>query len=125
MNWAVILAALALFGCSLGSDQPAQVIVGATLVDGSSRPPVERSVVVVRKGVIIGLGVEGTVEIPQDATRYNGAGKWVFPLDPAQTLKVGAAADLLLLRVNPALDPEYAAKAAGRMEGGHWVKFPQ
>jgi hypothetical protein len=120
----VALIALLAVGCGGGS-APVQAIAGATLMDGTPNPPVLKSLVVVKKARIAAMGDEATTPIPRGATRINGAGRFIFPLDPEKPLRAGGPADLLLLSVNPALDNDYEKKDVGRMVNGLWVKFPQ
>jgi imidazolonepropionase-like amidohydrolase len=114
---------LAAAGC--GGGAPAQAIVGATLMDGTPDPPVADAVVVVRHGRIAALGPRAATPVPEGAARIAGEGRFVFPLEPDKPLVRGGPADLLLLAVNPAADPDYESKVVGRMVNGLWVKFPR
>ncbi|MBI5083986.1 MAG: hypothetical protein HZB13_05240 [Acidobacteria bacterium] len=122
---AVLIAAAALCGCSRTSEYPVCAVKNVTLIDGSGRPPVAPATVVVRDGKVEAMGELSSVTIPPEATVFDGTGKYVFPLDPAMPLRVGGAADLLLLRVNPAVEPGYMKMAAGKMQDGRWIQYPQ
>jgi hypothetical protein len=116
---------LLLCGCAAPErDLASYSIVGATLMDGTARVPVDNSVVVIEKGRISAMGPASDVKIPSDAKSINGRGRFVFPLILDQPLKVDGPADLILCEVNPARDPDYMKKTAGRMEKGRWTQFP-
>ena len=44
-----------------------RVIIGGTLIDGTGRPPIKDSVIVVKDEWIIAVGKRGQVKIPSDA----------------------------------------------------------
>ena len=54
-------------------------LVGATLVDATGRPAIERSVVVVRDGRIAAAGPEASTPIPSNAKRIDVSGKTIVP----------------------------------------------
>lgn len=54
-------------------------IVGATLIDGSGRPPVNDSVVVFNHDSIIKVGKRGVVKIPDGAVTIDGRGLVIAP----------------------------------------------
>lgn len=54
-------------------------IVGATLIDGTGRPPVPDAVILVDGGRIRAAGPRQKVKIPAGATRFDAAGKFVLP----------------------------------------------
>jgi imidazolonepropionase-like amidohydrolase len=54
-------------------------IVGATLVDGTGKPAVNDSVVVVDKGRIVAAGPRASVKIPNGATKFDATGKTLLP----------------------------------------------
>ena len=122
----VILAlTVALGGCAAPErDLPSYAIVGATLMDGTARVPVDNSVVLIENGKISAMGPASSVNIPSGAKRVNGRGRFVFPRIIDQPLSVDGPADLILCDVNPARDPDYMKKTAGRMEKGRWTQFP-
>ncbi len=122
---AVVLSlVLCLGGCSRG-DNAVQAIMGATLLDGTPNPPVSPANVIVRRGRIVAAGPIADVPVPSDADRIPAFGLYVFPLDPREPIRAGADANLLLLRVNPAVEQDYLKFVAGRMEIGRWTKYPR
>ena len=54
-------------------------IVGATLVDGTGRPAVADSAVVVEKGRIVAAGPRASVQVPRDAAIFDAKGKTLLP----------------------------------------------
>src|SRR5690606_28544914 len=80
---ACALALVASAGCQ--AEEPAaegasmQAFVGARLIDGSGGAPLERSVIVVREGIIQAIGAEGEVDIPEGAQRIDLSGRTVIP----------------------------------------------
>lgn len=117
----VLLAA----GCGSRVQSVPQAITGVLLIDGTIRPPVAGATLLISGGNVEAMGPADQVRIPAGYHRIDGKGRVLFPSDPAQPLRVGGAANLLLLSVNPALDPDYLKKVTGRMEGGRWLQFPQ
>ncbi len=116
---------IGLSGCAAPErDLASYAIVGATLMDGTAQVPVDNSVVLIEKGRISAMGRVSDVKIPSDAKRVNGRGRFVFPRIIDQSLSVDGPADLILCDVNPARDPDYLKKTAGRMEKGRWTQFP-
>ena len=121
----ILVLCAALAGCSVpGRGSGAYAIVGATLMDGTALPPVDNSVVLVEDGKIASMGRASEVTIPSRAKSVNGQHRFVFPRILDQPLRVDGPADLILCEVNPARDPDYMKKTAGRMEGGRWTQFP-
>jgi imidazolonepropionase-like amidohydrolase len=58
---------------------PITAFVGATLWDGTGRPPVPDAVVVLERDRIRAAGPRGKVQVPQGATVVDAAGKWIVP----------------------------------------------
>jgi imidazolonepropionase-like amidohydrolase len=54
-------------------------IVGATLVDGTGRPPVNDAVVVTSGSKIVAAGPRASVKVPRGATVIQAKGKWITP----------------------------------------------
>ncbi|MFN8574652.1 MAG: amidohydrolase family protein [Gemmatimonadaceae bacterium] len=54
-------------------------ITGGTLIDGTGKPPVSNTTIVVRGDRIVAVGPSGSVDIPAGATRYSAAGKYILP----------------------------------------------
>ena len=55
------------------------VLKGALLIDGTGRPPVENSVLVVYEKEILAAGKAGAVSIPKDAVIQDVSGKTIMP----------------------------------------------
>src|SRR4029077_2186554 len=55
------------------------VLTGATLIDGTGRPPARESVVVVRDGKIVRAGPRAETPIPSGAKVLNVAGTTIAP----------------------------------------------
>ncbi len=53
--------------------------VGATLIDGSGKPPVPNATVVTREGKIVAAGPRAKVKVPGDAQRVDVSGKFIIP----------------------------------------------
>jgi hypothetical protein len=112
---------LGLAGCDfLYHERLVYAIEGATLMDGNALPPVEGAVVVIEDGKITAMGPASEVVIPRNAWHIDGRGKFVFPESVSEPLHTGGPSDLFLCNVNPARDPDYRRKIAGRMENGRW-----
>ncbi|MBL8959661.1 MAG: amidohydrolase family protein [Gemmatimonadetes bacterium] len=75
MSRALLLSVLALPPLLLGAQDRA--FIGATLVDGTGRPPVAGATVLVRNGRVVAAGAG--VTIPAGAERVDLAGKFVMP----------------------------------------------
>ena len=54
-------------------------ITGATVIDGTGKPPIADGVVVITNGRIAAVGKMGSVPVPDGATRIDGRGKYVIP----------------------------------------------
>lgn len=57
----------------------ALVVRGGTLIDGTGRPPVENSILVIRAGRFESVGTNGEIPIPPDAEIIDASGKTVLP----------------------------------------------
>lgn len=120
---AVPVLALGLGGCSRG-DLGIQAIEGATLIDGTPKPPVTPATLIIERGRVIQFGPSNEIPVPAGAESIAAAGLCVFPLDPLVPIQRGADANLVLLSVSPALEPDYMKYVSGRMEIGRWTKYP-
>jgi imidazolonepropionase-like amidohydrolase len=58
---------------------PVIAIVGATLWDGTGRPPIPDAVTVVRQDRIVCAGGKLECAVPKDARVVNAAGRWLIP----------------------------------------------
>ena len=54
-------------------------IVGGTLIDGTGRPPIVDSMIVIRDGKFQEVGQSGTVSVPQGAEVVDAKGKSILP----------------------------------------------
>lgn len=125
MRLLAIAGLLALAGCAPEEGSAPQAITGVLLLDGTVRPPVANATVLIRRGKIQAMGPAAEIGVPEGYHRIDARGRVLFPADPAKPLTAGGDADLLLLSVNPALDPDYPNKVTGHMLAGRWVQFPQ
>jgi imidazolonepropionase-like amidohydrolase len=79
----MFLTLFAAFACmavaTARTSDPPIAIVGATVLDGTGRPPIKDAVVVIRDGRILSVGALGHVAIPSDARRIDAHGKWMVP----------------------------------------------
>jgi imidazolonepropionase-like amidohydrolase len=64
---------------SLAPAQGVRAFTGATLIDGTDRPPIANATVVVRDGRIVAAGPAGRVSVPPGAERVALDGKTVIP----------------------------------------------
>jgi len=62
-----------------GKQSAVLAVTGATLIDGTDRPPVRDSVILVEDGRIRAAGSRGDVKIPAGARRFDARGKFVLP----------------------------------------------
>src|SRR6476660_2006684 len=59
--------------------EKAIVVRGGTLIDGTGRPPLEDSIIVIQAGRIRTVGVTGNVGVPEGAAIIDVKGKTVLP----------------------------------------------
>ena len=59
--------------------EKALVVQGGRLIDGTGRPPIENSVIVIQAGKFQAVGRSGEVSIPGDAQVIDVNGKTVLP----------------------------------------------
>jgi len=59
--------------------EKALVVRGGTLIDGTGRPPLEDSIIVIQAGRIRAVGVSGNVAVPEGAAIIDVKGKTVLP----------------------------------------------
>ncbi|MBZ5573716.1 MAG: amidohydrolase family protein [Acidobacteriia bacterium] len=62
-----------------GSRAETLVLTGATLIDGTGKPAIADSAIVIEKGRIIAAGPRATVTIPKNATVLDQHGKTILP----------------------------------------------
>ena len=75
----VLFAAQAVLGQGDLVPEPKLVIKGGTLIDGTGRPPLANSVIVIEGDRITAVGEQGQVSIPPDARTIEAAGKFILP----------------------------------------------
>jgi hypothetical protein len=109
---ALLAAALYGGGCANTGADRVTVIVGATLVAGTTEVP--DSVVVVDGKRIRAVGPRPTTPIPQDSERIDGTGRIVKADGPVTEIAAGQAADLVLVGSS--------GKVERRMVDGRWVQ---
>ena len=74
------MGALAQISATIPGSRAANIaLVGGTLVDGTGRPPIADSVVLVKDGRIVKAGSRNEVEIPQNAQIVDARGRTVLP----------------------------------------------
>jgi imidazolonepropionase-like amidohydrolase len=118
-------ALLLLAACSSTSSDPPKpppkVIVGGTLIDGTGRPPIVNSVVIIDEGKIMVATSANGIELPADAVRTNATGLFVTPSQLGGRLEFGAPADLYLLQGNPLDNPLLLGNPMRVMKTGEWL----
>jgi imidazolonepropionase-like amidohydrolase len=75
---ALALAGLFLLGCKNGSPD-GMALVGATLIDGSGRPPLVNAAVVVRRGRVESVGSQASFQLPKRTRTIDVSGRWIIP----------------------------------------------
>jgi imidazolonepropionase-like amidohydrolase len=79
----MLLTLLTLCACMAVVAPPAAdppiAIEGATIVDGTGRPPLREGVVLIQNGRIVGVGRRNHITIPANARRIDARGKWLVP----------------------------------------------
>lgn len=97
---AVAVVALSALRTAVGQTPAPRAFTGATLIDGTGRPPVAGATIVVREGRVVAAGPSRQVSIPAGAERIALDGKVVIPglisahvhvSDSTQTLHTYAA----------------------------------
>jgi hypothetical protein len=114
----LLIFALFVAGCAAPAF-PTKVIVGATLIDGI-HPPAPFSVIIVRDGIITGIGPQQTTPIPADSEKTNAIGKFVAPLNKGGKLVAGGPADLVLLAEIPPANETGSTSVIRSMRAGKW-----
>jgi hypothetical protein len=66
-------------GFASAQTAPILAVVGGTLIDGTGRPPIENSVIIIANGRFTAAGRNGEVAVPQGAQIVDAAGKTVLP----------------------------------------------
>jgi len=76
---ALVLLVIFSSACRPTEESHMKAIVGAVLIDGSGGPPLSNSVVVVAGSHIREAGPFSTVQIPAEADKVDGSGKFLVP----------------------------------------------
>ncbi|MEO8025055.1 MAG: hypothetical protein ABI823_01195 [Bryobacteraceae bacterium] len=105
-----IAAALVLSGCLAPSPAPQISIVGAKLDDGTGKPAIEYSVVIVADGMIKAAGRQQDIPVPKEGQIVSGMASTLEPLDGG-TIEPGKPANLKLSGAENRI-----------MRAGKWVK---
>lgn len=86
---------LACFGgsCTRSGPSTPRAIVGAKLVDGTGKPAIEYSVVVIAKGKIKAVGTQQDVPVPKESEIVGGLNSTIEPLEGG-TIEIGKPANL-------------------------------
>jgi imidazolonepropionase-like amidohydrolase len=58
---------------------PTLAIVGATLIDGTGRPPISDSVILIAGDNIIAAGPRRSIQVPSGTTIYRATNRWIMP----------------------------------------------
>ena len=76
-----VVVSILLWQCAPRPDAVARrtVLEGATLIDGVSSGPIEDAVLVIEGEKIRSVGKQGSIPIPENATRINLSGKTIIP----------------------------------------------
>jgi len=76
-----VCLAVQIFCANVAAQSPTRTIVlkGALLIDGTGRPAIENSVVVLRADKVLAAGNTGSVRIPKDADVRDVSGKTIMP----------------------------------------------
>jgi imidazolonepropionase-like amidohydrolase len=70
---------VALYACKPAGDVRLKAIVGAVLIDGQGGPPVTDSLVILSAGRIRAVSTRTAMRIPAEASKIDGAGKFLVP----------------------------------------------
>ncbi|WP_031500153.1 hypothetical protein [Bryobacter aggregatus] len=119
-----LCAALLCASCSFQSSEPpsppTKIILGGTLIDGTGRPPIPNSLVIVAKGKIVAAGAASDLKIPEGAVKTNSTGLFVTPSQMGGRLEFDAPADLFLVSANPIENPLVLGSPMRVMKAGEW-----
>lgn len=97
-------------------------LVGATLVDGTERPPVRDAVVVVQGERIVAVGPRASVAIPPGAETVDLRGRFLIPGEADfGTVEPGRRADLVVLTRDPLARIGDTRAIERVMHHGRWV----
>ena len=108
----IIVVLVLLAACANTGTDRLTVIVGATLLTGTTQVP--DSVVVIDGKRIRAVGPRPMTPIPQDSERIDGAGRYVQAEPPVAEIAAGQPADLVLL--------DKDRRVERRMVEGKWTR---
>jgi len=94
MRKVLLLAALALAGCTSPDASGVKVIVGAKLIAAPGREPIDYSVVVIEGGKITAAGPQSQVPVPKGSVITRGIGMTIE--HDGDSIEPGRAANLIL-----------------------------
>ena len=118
-------ASLLLGSCGFKSSAPPaptiRVIVGGTLIDGTGRPLIPNSLIVVENGKIVAAGAAKDLKMPENPIKTNAIGVYVTPSKMGGRLEYGAPADLFLVAGNPLDNPLVLTAPMRVMKAGEWT----
>ncbi len=78
-QWSIGVVAIVLMATCATAQERTLVLEGATLIDGTGKPPVADAVVVVRGNRIAAVGTRGQVQVPPGATVLRLNGRTILP----------------------------------------------
>ena len=106
---------------SAPSTPPSKVILGGTLIDGTGRPPIPDSLIIVENGKVVAAGAAKDLKIPENHVKTNATGAFVTPSRMGGRLEYGAPADLFLVAGSPLENPMVLGNPMRVMKAGEWV----
>ncbi len=119
------VALLSLASCSSSEaetpEKAVKAIIGATLIDGSGRPPIPNSVVLIENDKISAATSGKDFKIPDNAQRTNAYGMYVTPTQMGARLEPGVPANLYLVQSNPLDNPLVLSNPSRVMKTGEWL----
>ena len=107
----LLIAALSLAACTSPDASGVKVIVGAKLIAGPGREPIEYSVVVIESGKITAAGPQATTPVPKGSAVTRGMGMTIEPEPDGDPIEPGRAANLILKGAHER-----------KMHNGEWVQ---
>lgn len=112
----------------LPTPAPPITILGATVITGPGVDSIDDAVVVVRGTVIETIGTRADTPVPKGGTIIDGRGRVVIAghtlnesNPPFETLKIGAQANLVVLRGDPRTDIQNMGAVERVMQAGQWL----
>ncbi len=78
LRFVIAIALVGFYSVAWAQTRPI-AIVGATLIDGTGRPPLANAAIIMQGGRFVAVGIRGGVSIPEGAEVIDVAGKTVLP----------------------------------------------